>query len=127
MEELNIGDEVYIYENFWESLKEGKIIKGVIIDAENYDYGYHGSGDWVMDYEVKGEDGITYYANHGHGYKRHCIATKEELISEINCYIDYNNRLMEERCKELNNENDFLRSIIEKLQDVKVYTKKKER
>ena len=80
---LNVGDEVYVYKDFWKSLKEGTIIRGVIIQAENYDYGYHGSGDWHWDYIVKGEDGKEYYANHDSGYKPFRIATKEEIIELI--------------------------------------------
>ena len=80
---LNVGDEVYVYKDFWKSLKDGTIIRGVIIRAENYDYGYHGSGDWHWDYIVKGENGNEYYANHDLGYKPFRIATKEEIIEFI--------------------------------------------
>ncbi len=96
----DVGDEVYVYKDFWKSLKEGTIIKGVIIHAENYDYGYHGSGDWIMDYIVKGEDGKEYYANHGSGYKPFKIADKEEIVELINSRIsekeEYKNKTLED-------------------------------
>lgn len=96
----DVGDEVYVYKDFWKSLKEGTIIKGMIIHAENYDYGYHGSGDWIMDYIVKGEDGKEYYANHGSGYKPFKIADKEEIIELINSRIsekeEYKNKTLED-------------------------------
>ena len=96
---FDVGDEVYVYKDFWKSLKEGTIIKGVIIHAENYDYGYHGSGDWIMDYIVKGEDGKEYYANHGSGYKPFKIADKEEIVELINSRIsekeEYKNKTLE--------------------------------
>jgi hypothetical protein len=61
----------------------------VIIHAENYDYGYHGSGDWIMDYIVKGEDDKEYYANHGSGYKPFKIADKEEIVELIKTSISH--------------------------------------
>ena len=80
---FDVGDEVYVYKDFWKSLKEGTIIKGEIIHSEGYDYGYHGSGDWIIDYIVKGEDGEEYYANHGDGYKPFKFLDKEEITELI--------------------------------------------
>ena len=97
---FDVGDEVYVYKDFWESLKEGKIIKGVIIHAEGYDYGYHGSGEWIIDYIVKGEDGEEYYANHGDGYKPFKFLDKEEIVELIMAAIsekkEYKNRVMQD-------------------------------
>lgn len=101
---LNVGDEVYVYKDFWKSLKEGTIIRGVIIQAENYDYGYHGSGDWHWDYIVKGEDGKEYYANHDSGYKPFRIATKEEMIELIKNAISNKEELKRKAHQELSDE-----------------------
>lgn len=90
---LNVGDEVYIYHgDLFKSLTECKLIKGKIISEEYYDYGYHGSGDWIWDYIVKGIDGKEYYANHGYGYKPYKIVTYEEA----NNYLD---EILKERVK----------------------------
>ena len=101
---LNVGDEVYVYKDFWKSLKDGTIIRGVIVHTENYDYGYHGSGDWHMDYTVKGEDGNKYYANHDSGYKPFRIATKEEIIESIKNAISNKEELKIQAYQELSDE-----------------------
>lgn len=101
---LNIGDEVYVYKDFWESIKDGTIIRGVIIHVENHDYGYHGSGDWHWDYIVKAEDGKEYYANHDWGYKPFRIATKEEIIEFINDAISNKEQLKSQVYQELSAE-----------------------
>ncbi len=101
---LNVGDEVYVYKDFWKSLEDETIIKGVIIHAENYDYGYHGSGDWYWDYIVKDEDGKEYYANHGSGYKPFKIATKEEIIEYIKDAISNKEELKRKAYQELSDE-----------------------
>ena len=101
---LNVGDEVYVYKDFWKSLKDGTIIRGVIVHAENYDYGYHGSGDWHWDYTVKGEDGNEYYANHDSGYKPFRIATKEEIIEFIKNAISNKEELKMQVHQELSDE-----------------------
>lgn len=86
--EINVGDEVYVYRSdLIKSFLEGNLIKGIIVNKEYYDYGYHGSGDWVCDYIVKGEDEKEYYANHGYGYKKYKIVTKEEVIECVNSFI----------------------------------------
>ena len=88
---LNVGDVVYVYkDDFLRSFKQGKLIKGRIINEDYHDYGYHGSGDWIWDYIVQGEDGEEYYANHGYGHKPHRLATKDEIIGWIKSLIASN-------------------------------------
>ena len=89
------------------------------------DFGYNACECRVYIYDVKSENGGVFEGIHRDEYFGWGILkTKDELINEIDRYIDYNNRLIEQRCKELNDENDSLKSIKEKLQDKKVYIKK---
>ncbi len=88
--EFSVGDEVYLYESslsLIDDFLEGKIIKGKVISYEYYDYGYHGSGDWICDYTIKGEDGKEYLANYKHGYKKNYIMSKEEVIERVTSFI----------------------------------------
>ncbi len=102
---FDIGDEVYVFkDDLLKSFKTGKLIKGIIINRDNHDYGYHGSGDWIWDYIIKGIDGEDYYANHGYGYKEYQILTKEEVIEAIKSLMAYKEEVKENIRYELSEE-----------------------
>ena len=110
---FNVGDEVYVYKDFFEEIKKGNLIKGVVTEVEHYDYGYHGSGDWVWDYKVRGEDGKEYSANYKHGYKPYSIATKEDIIEYITRKINFLEERKIEVVKELDAESIELNKALE--------------
>ena len=104
-ERLNVGDVVYVYkDDFLNAFKRGKLIKGIISNEDYHDYGYHGSGDWIWDYIVQGEDGEEYYANHGYGHKPHRIVTRDEVIECIKSLIANNEEEKRNICQDLSDE-----------------------
>ena len=115
---LDIGDMVYIFKNkedLSERIKGNKLIPGEIVSYRlSEDLSFNACECRVYIYKVKLENGKVLEGMHKDEYFGWCILkTKEEVINEIDRYISYNNLLIEERCKELNNENECLESIKE--------------
>ncbi len=126
---LDIGNKVYIFkdkEDLSERIKEGRLIPGEVVSYHlSEDLSYNVCECRVYIYDVKHENGKVIEGMHRDEYFGWCILkTKDEVINEIDHYISYNNYLIEEKCKELNKENDSLKRIKEEL-DKKVLTKKK--
>lgn len=119
---FDIGDEVYVfyqgYSNWLKALRENTFVKGVVVDVDNEDFGYHGSGDWVHIYTVKGEDGREYLCDYKRGYKSYVLYTKEDILNSLKRNIEgeisYKKRVYQEANKKIKK----YQELLEKYQDL---------
>ncbi len=134
---FDIGDEVYVFSqgnsnSFLKALKENSFIKGVVVDVENEDFGYHGSGDWVHIYTVKGEDGREYLCDYKRGYKSYVLYTKEDILNSLKRNIEGGISYKKRVYQEVNKKNKEYQELLEKYQNLeelkgRQYTKKRGR
>ena len=120
---FKIGEEVYIFKRnqhdwFLNSLRDDSFIKGTIIGVENVDYGYHGSGDWILVYKVKCEDGKIYQGDYHRGYKECTLFTKEDIINELKRLISGGIYQLEKIRKQVETNNEEYQMLIDKYNEL---------
>lgn len=121
---LNIGDEVLVFRYIreWEINQDHEhYIRGNVVKSEmSDDLSYHGSPWCVINYTVLGENGTLYFGN----YKHPTLGNSFFMAQED--YIHYLERKIannQEKILEINEENQKIQQMIEKVK-IKMVMKK---
>ena len=127
---LDIGDVVYVFKdsnNLYRRIRQGEYAQGKVISYKlSEDLGFNACEYRVYIYNVQDDFGNIYQGIHREDVFGWCLLkTKDELISDINLYMENLNYIKKNKCQVIEDEEELLQNIINEL-DEKGCTKKKE-